>query len=65
MGGLKGGEEQGVWTSSEKSQKLRPFRNTGQDSLINHKATKAAFNVGQSSIGHIYSGIWILYPIIN
>ena len=48
--------------------------NTGLDPLKNHKATKAAFNVGPTMarqriaggpmIG-AYSGIWILRPLIN
>ena len=49
MGGSRGGGGQGVRTTSEKSHKIGFLSNTGPDPLKNHKATKPAFNVGQSS----------------
>ena len=59
----------------EKSQNIRFPCNSGPDPLKNHKATKPAF-IGPPAKRHlngvslagrwwpIYSGIWILYPLI-
>ena len=46
----------------EISKNIGFLRNTGPNSLQNHKATKPAFNVGPSSARQrnaIFSGIWI------
>ena len=40
---------QGVWNPSKNHKNIGFLSNTGQDPLKNHKATKPAFNVGQSS----------------
>ena len=53
---------QGVRTPLKYHKNIGFLRNTGPDSLQNHKAAKPAFNVGPSSArprNAIFSGIWI------
>ena len=59
MRGSRGGGA-GVWNPLENHKNIGFLRNTGQDPLKNHKATKPAFNDGP-----LYSGIWILPPLIK
>ena len=58
MGGSRGGGGQGVRTPPPlKNHKNRGFLcNTGPDHPKNHKATKAAFNVGSSSARQLAGG---------
>ena len=67
----RGGGEQAVQTSSQKSQNLGILSKTSLDLLKNRKATKPEFNVGPSSASQrwrvddgrlIY---WFIHPIIN
>ena len=46
---IQGGGGQGVRTPQKNHKHTGFLRNTGQDSLKNHIATKPAFNVGPSS----------------
>ena len=56
MRGARGGQSGPPPTSPEKSQNIGFLRNTGPDTLKNHKDTKQAFHVGPSSARQRFAG---------